>query len=195
MKTKHRKAPNARGYLDSLVITAEHLSSFLTRRDKPPQVTLERIANLAEKAINYKHTRVTDISSNLDSLTKNEKRKLERVAYWKEKEGIDVRESFIVKDGVKVYFDNRPSLELQQEKQREECIAKIWECYRVVQENEIMHPAESGKDESWGGAKEIDGKWTPEPITYYGDALEDVLANELHGEKAQGIINTKNEED
>ena len=72
MKTKHRKAPNARGYLDNLVITAEHLSSFLTRRDKPPQVTLERIANLAEKAINYKHTRVTDISSNLDSLTKND---------------------------------------------------------------------------------------------------------------------------
>jgi hypothetical protein len=198
MKTKHRKAPNARGYLDGLVVLAEQYSSFLTRRNAPPHVTLERIANLAEKAIDYKHTHKTDIPSNLDNLTKNEKRKLERVAYWKEKEGIDVKESFIVRDGVKIYFDNRPSAELQQEKQREECIAKIWECYRVVQENEIMHLSESGKDESWGGAKEDPnnkGNWIPEPITYYGDALEDVLANELHGEKAQGIINTKREED
>ena len=58
-----------------------------------------------------------------------------------------------------------------------------------------MHPGRVGEDESWGSAKEVDGRWTPEPITYYGNALEDVLANELHGEKAQGIINTKNEED
>ena len=195
MKTKHRKAPNARGYLDSLVVLAEQYSSFLTRRNAPPHVTLERIANLAEKAINYKHTIKKD---EVNELSKEEKRKLERVMYWKEKEGKDVKDSYIIKNGVKEYFHNSPSVKEKQEKQRADCIAKIWECYRVVQENEIMHPSEDGKDESWGGAKEDPnnkGNWIPEPITYYGDALEDVLANELHGEKAQGIINTKNEED
>ena len=46
------------GYLDSLVIMAEQLASYVIRKNKPPHVTLERIANLADKAINYRHTRV-----------------------------------------------------------------------------------------------------------------------------------------
>tara|TARA_B110000008_G_C16552418_1_gene396846 strand:- start:9 stop:473 length:465 start_codon:yes stop_codon:yes gene_type:complete len=153
---KHRKAVNARGYLDGLAITAEQLASYLTRKDKPPHVTLQRIANLAEKAQNYKHTRVVN---------------------------------------GKEYIDNRPTKLDGQEKQREECLKRIWDSYLIVQESEIMHPGRVGEDETWGGAKEVNGRWTPEPVTYYGDALEDVLANELHGEKAQGIINTKNEED
>ena len=153
---KHRKAVNSRGYLDGLAITAEHLASYLTRKDKPPNVTLQRIANLAEKAQNYQHAQVVN---------------------------------------GKEYPDNRPTKLAGQNKQREECLKRIWDAYLIVQESEIMHPGRVGEDESWGGAKEVDGKWTPEPITYYGDALEDVLANELHGEKAQGIINTKNEED
>ena len=153
---KHRKAVNSRGYLDGLAITAEHLASYLTRKDKPPNVSLQRIANLAEKAQNYQHTQVVN---------------------------------------GKEYPDNRPSKLAGQEKQREDCLKRIWDAYLIVQETEIMHPGRVGEDESWGSAKEVDGRWTPEPITYYGDALEDVLANELHGEKAQGIINTKNEED
>ena len=153
---KHRKAVNARGYLDVLAVLAEQYASFLTRRNAPPHVTLERIANLAEKAQNYQHTQVVN---------------------------------------GKEYPDNRPTKLAGQNKQREECLKRIWDAYLVVQESEIMHPGRVGEDESWGSAKEVDGKWIPEPITYYGDALEDVLANELHGEKAQGIINTKNEED
>jgi len=153
---KHRKAVNARGYLDGLAITAEQLASYLTRKDKPPHVTLQRIANLAEKAQNYQHTRIVNGEE---------------------------------------YPDTRPSGLEGREKQREECLKRIWDSYLIVQESEIMHPGRVGEDESWGSAKEVDGKWIPEPITYYGDALEDVLANELHGEKAQGIINTKNEED
>ena len=153
---KHRKAVNARGYLDGLAITAEQLASYLTRKDKPPHVTLQRIANLAEKAQNYQHTRIVNGEE---------------------------------------YPDTRPSGLEGREKQREECLKRIWDSYLIVQESEIMHPGRVGEDESWGSAKEVDGRWTPEPITYYGNALEDVLANELHGEKAQGIINTKNEED
>ena len=153
---KHRKAVNARGYLDGLAVLAEQYASFLTRRNAPPHVTLERIANLAEKAQNYQHTQVVN---------------------------------------GKEYPDNRPTKLAGQNKQREECLKRIWDVYLVVQESEIMHPGRVGEDESWGSAKEVDGKWIHEPITYYGDALEDVLANELHGEKAQGIINTKNEED
>ena len=30
---KHRKAVNSRGYLDGLAITAEHLASYLTRKE------------------------------------------------------------------------------------------------------------------------------------------------------------------
>ena len=56
MKNKHRKAGEARGYLDSLVIRGEELASFLSRRSKPPQVTLERIMRLVEMAQNYEHT-------------------------------------------------------------------------------------------------------------------------------------------
>ena len=153
---KHRKAVNARGYLDGLAVLAEQYASFLTRRNAPPHVKYQRIANLAEKAQNYQHTQVVN---------------------------------------GKEYPDNRPTKLAGQNKQREECLKRIWDAYLVVQESEIMHPGRVGEDESWGSAKEVDGKWIPEPITYYGDALEDVLANELHGEKAQGIINTKNEED
>jgi len=54
---KHRKATSANGDLDSYAIAAEHLASYLTRRGKPPQVTLERIASLAEKAMEYQHIR------------------------------------------------------------------------------------------------------------------------------------------
>ncbi len=46
------------GYLDSLVITAEQLASYVIRKNKPPHVTLERIANLAEKTYQYKRNRV-----------------------------------------------------------------------------------------------------------------------------------------
>jgi len=56
MKSKHRKATSANGKLDNYAIAAENLASYLTRRGQPPQVTLERIANLAEKAMNYVHT-------------------------------------------------------------------------------------------------------------------------------------------
>ena len=153
---KHRKAVNARGYLYGLAVLAEQYASFLTRRNAPPHVTLERIANLAEKAQNYQHTQIVN---------------------------------------GKEYPDNRPSKLDGQNKQREECLKRIWDAYLIVQESEIMHPGRVGEDESWGSAKEVDGKWIPEPISYYGDAFEDVVADELHGEKAQGIVNTKNEED
>jgi len=150
---KNRKAVNSRGYLDGLAITAEHLASYLTRKDKPPNVSLQRIANLAEKAQNYKHTRI---------------------------------------ENGKEYIDNRPARLAGQEKQREECLKRIWDSYLIVQETEIMHPGRVGEDETWGGAKEIDGKWTPEPITYYGNALEDVLADELHGDTANGVTPIRN---
>ena len=154
---KHRKAVNSRGYLDGLAITAEHLASYLTRKDKPPNVSLQRIANLAEKAQNYQHTRLVNGEE---------------------------------------YPDTRPSGLQGREKQREECLKRIWDSYEVVQNTEIMHPSRAGTDETWNMAKEDEnGKWIPEPIYYYGDALEDVLADELYGEKAQGIVNTKNEED
>lgn len=157
MKTKHRKSANARGYLDNLAIRAEEYASYVTRKKRPPHVTLERIANLAEKAQNYKHTRI---------------------------------------ENGKEYFDNRPTKLVGHEKQREECLKRIWDSYQVVQETEIMHPSRVGEDETWNGAKEDENKkWNPEPLDYYGDAFEEVLADELHGEKAQGIVNTKYEEE
>ena len=58
MKTKYRKSTSANGMLDNYAIRAEEYASYVTRKKRPPNVTLERIANLAEKAMNYVHTRI-----------------------------------------------------------------------------------------------------------------------------------------
>ena len=60
MKNKYRKAGSANGTLDGYAIRAEEYASYLTRRNRPAQVSLERIMNLAEKAQNYQYTRVND---------------------------------------------------------------------------------------------------------------------------------------
>ena len=153
MKNKHRKAGQARGYLDTLVIRGEELSSFLSRRNKPAQVSLERIMNLVEKAQKYQHTRI--------------------------------------KNG-KPYVEKSPSHVEKQERQREKCIARLWECYNQVLETEVMHPTKKGKDETWNGAKRVGKGWVSEPIYYYGDHFEYVLGDELHGYKAQGRTKVKN---
>lgn len=163
MEHKHRKAREAEGgelngskYLDSLVIRGEHLASFLTRRNMPPQVSLNRVMDLIEKAKNFKHT---------------------------------------YKNHGEMVVDTRPSKQQSHKNMIDKAVARLWECYQEILENEVAHPAESGKDESWNGAKRVGTKWVSDPVYFFGDALEEVLADELHGEKAQGIINTKNEED
>ena len=60
MKNKHRKAASANGILDGYAIRAEEYSSYLTRRNRPAQVSLERIMNLAEKAQQYVRTKVVN---------------------------------------------------------------------------------------------------------------------------------------
>jgi hypothetical protein len=57
MKTKYRKSKSANGELDNYAIRAEEYASYVTRKKRPPHVTLERIANLAEKAMSYQHMR------------------------------------------------------------------------------------------------------------------------------------------
>ena len=148
---KYRKATSTNGVLDSYAVSAEQLASFLTRRNRPPHVTLERIANLAEKAINFKHTRIHPRSG-------------------------------------KVVLDNREERKAGFEKQRNRCLARIWNAYHLVQEREIMHKNAKGKDESWNGAKQDPAtkKYVSEPIYYYGDHFEYVMGDELHGYKAQG---------
>ncbi len=148
MSKKHRKAPSANGKLDAMAVLAEQYASYLTRRNAPPHVTLERIANLAEKAMNYQHTRI-------------------------DRHG-------------KTVPDVRPYLEEGRKSERKKCVARIWKAYQVVQEAEIMHNAVKGKDETWGGAKEVNGTWKSEPISYYGEQFENVIADELYGYKAQG---------
>ena len=147
MKHKHRKAGKARGYLDSLIIRGEHMASYLTRRNSPAQVTLDRIMNLVEKAQNYKHT--------------------------------------IVKNG-KQYSHTSPSRVEGQEKQREKCIARLWECYNQVLESEVMHKSKKGKDETWNNAKREGTSWVSEPLYFYGDQFDYVVGDETYGMKAQG---------
>ena len=55
----HRKATSAHGTLDSLVIRAEEAASFLSRRNNPPNYTLNRIMDLVEQAQKHVPTRVT----------------------------------------------------------------------------------------------------------------------------------------
>ena len=57
---KYKKANKAHGKLDGYAIRAEEYASYLTRRNRPAHVSLERIANLAEKAMNYQHTQTVN---------------------------------------------------------------------------------------------------------------------------------------
>ena len=82
------------------------------------------------------------------------------------------------------------------EASRNRCLDRIWASYQIVMEFEVMY--DSTVDESWGNAKEIknkEGKFTSEPISYYGDALESKIAAETHGNKSNGIVDTKTKED
>ena len=144
----HRKATSANGYLDSLAISAEQVSSFLYRRSAPAHQTLLRIADIAEKAQNY-----------------------ERTTEWEKRSP---------------NFDN----------QKQKVIDRIWKAYQIVQEKSILHESNKFADESNNNAKQnAKGRWVSEPVTYYGDALEDVLANEQHGNKAKGITKLPNIDD
>ena len=144
----HRKATSANGYLDSLAISAEQVSSFLYRRSAPAHQTLLRITDLAEKAQQY-----------------------ERTTEWEKRSP---------------NFDN----------QKQKVIDRIWKAYQIVQEKAILHDSNRFTDESNGNAKQdVKGRWVSEPVTYYGDALEDVVANELHGNKAKGVTKLPNIDD
>jgi hypothetical protein len=155
---KHRKATSARGELDRMAIRAEEYASYVTRRRRPPHVTLERIANIAEKVINYKHTTINRHGN--------------------------------------VVVDNRPDRAAGREAQKAKCLSRVWKAYELVQEHEIMHPQAQGKDESWNGAKENqENKWISDPVSFYGDVLEDVVGDELHGNTKNGITKTKSTED
>ena len=141
----HRKATSANGYLDSLVIRAEEAASFLSRRNNPPNYTLNRIMDLVEKAQNY-----------------------ERTTEWEKRSP---------------NFDSN----------KERIIERMWKAYYTVLDKEVMDVNETGKDESRNNAKQdVNGRWVSEPLTYYGDHLEHVLADELHGNKAKGITAIKN---
>lgn len=151
----HRKATSAHGYLDSLVIRAEEAASFLSRRNNPPNYTLNRIMDLVEKAQHHIPTRVTP-SGTVIKETRQEK--IERNNSNKEK-----------------------------------AIERMWKAYYIVLDKEVMDENEVGKDESRNNAKQdVNGRWVSEPLTYYGDHLEHVLADELHGNKAKGITAIKN---
>ena len=141
----HRKATSANGYLDSLVIRAEEAASFLSRRNNPPNYTLNRIMDLVEKAQNY-----------------------ERTTEWEKRSP---------------NFDSN----------KERVIERMWKAYYTVLDKEVMDENEVGKDESRNNAKQdANGRWVSEPLTYYGDHLEHVLSDELHGNKAKGITAIKN---
>ena len=82
------------------------------------------------------------------------------------------------------------------EASRNRCLDRIWSSYQIVMEQEVMY--DSTVDESWGNAKVLEGtkdKFTNEPISYYGDALESKIAAETHGDKANGIVDNKTKED
>ena len=151
----HRKATSAHGTLDSLVIRAEEAASFLSRRNNPPNYTLNRIMDLVEKAQKHIPTRVTP-SGTVIKETRQEK----------------------------IESNNR---------QKEKAIERIWKAYYIVLDKEVMDENEVGKDESRNNAKQdVNGRWVSEPLTYYGDHLEHVISDELHGNKAKGITAIKN---
>lgn len=91
----HRKATSANGYLDSLVIRAEEAASFLSRRNNPPNYTLNRIMDLVEKAQKYERT--TEWEKRSPNFDSNKEKVIERI--WKayyvvlDKEVMDINEA------------------------------------------------------------------------------------------------------
>ena len=151
----NRKATSAHGTLDSLVIRAEEAASFLSRRNNPPNYTLNRIMDLVEKAQKHIPTRVTPSGTVIKETRQD-----------------------------KIESNNR---------QKAKAIERIWKAYYIVLDKEVMDENEVGKDESRNNAKQdVNGRWVSEPLTYYGDHLEHVLSDELHGNKAKGITAIKN---
>ena len=150
MKNKNRRSSSANGTLDNYAIRAEEYASYISRSRRPPQVTLERIANLAEKAQKYVRTRVIN---------------------------------------GRTYEIKTPKDLKATESQREKVLARIWDAYKIVQEKEVMHSTRRFQDESWNDAKQDakTGKWVSSPVRYFdNETLEQVLADELHGNTAQG---------
>ena len=92
----------------------------------------------------------------------------------------------------KSYPITSPSKIEEQERQREKCIARLWEFFREVQEAEIMHPSKKGKDESWNNAKKTNGKWVSDPVNFYGEHFDYVVEDEMHGYTAQGRTKISN---
>jgi hypothetical protein len=154
---KYKKVASANGELDRMAIRAEEYASYLTKRNRPPHVTLERIANIAEKVMNYKHTKVNRHGNTV--------------------------------------VCNRTDQKDARERQRDRCLARVWKAYESVQKTEILHKDRT-EDESWNNAKENRDtkKWIPDPVYYYGDALEEVLSDDLHGDKKNGITKPKSTE-
>ena len=92
--------------------------------------------------------------------------------------------------------DTRPDRLEKFNNQKQKVIDRIWKAYQVVQEKSILHDSNRFDDESNNNAKQnAKGRWVSEPVAYYGDALEDVIANELHGNKAKGITKLPNIDD
>ena len=150
MKNKNRRSSSANGTLDNYAIRAEEYASYISRSRRPPQVTLERIANLAEKAQKYVRTRVIN---------------------------------------GRTYEIKTPKDLKATESQREKVLARIWDAYKIVQEKDVMHSTRRFQDESWNDAKQDakTGKWVSSPVRYFdNETLEQVLADELHGNTAQG---------
>ena len=91
----HRKSTSANGYLDSLVIRAEEAASFLSRRNNPPNYTLNRIMDLVEKAQKYERT--TEWEKRSPNFDSNKEKVIERI--WKayyivlDKEVMDINEA------------------------------------------------------------------------------------------------------
>ena len=117
---------------------------------------------------------------------------LERIANIAEK--IINYKHIRVRDG-NVTLETRPSEQEKNKRQKAKCLARVWKAYEFVQKTEIMHKDRTG-DESWNGAKRKEGseQWTPDPVSFYGDVLEEVVGDELHGNTKNGITKTKSTE-
>ena len=77
-------------------------------------------------------------------------------------------------------------------KAQEDAVNRCWDAYYIILNTQVMYPGMDTQDESWNGAKMVNGKFVSEPLTYMPTAqLESFYGALKHGDKAKGRTTPK----
>ena len=75
---------------------------------------------------------------------------------------------------------------------QEDAVKRCWDAYYIILNTQVMYPGMDTQDESWNGAKMVNGKFVSEPVSYMPTGqLESFHGALKHGDKAKGRTTPK----